>query len=404
MKLGALLVACACALALAGCGGTSTEPSDAAPAAPSSAQGDGTNKAADFHPVAGNFTPDDTKLEGCLDQACYEQAFGNIAFYEGPKAALELFDEKIAKPGPIESDCHRIAHTIGSAALARFDGNVAKAFAEGSASCWSGYYHGILERAFAGVSTTSVEALGTVARGLCDDAGVRAITWIAYQCVHGLGHGLMINSGYNLPFSLDVCEQLATDWDRTSCKGGVFMENISTSYGVQSEWVREDDGVYPCNAVEEDDKLYCYLMVTSRVLRVEDWDWKKTAEICAGVEKGWVSTCFRSYGRDASGTTRQNPEEVAKLCRVAGTFGGEGDCLDGAAKDMTANYASGEQAAILCTSAPDDLRGGCFYAVGSVLGTFFATSEERRTACAAITATETYVAQCLRAADPGAAT
>jgi hypothetical protein len=408
MKLGAGIVVAACALALAaaGCGGggssgASVSPAPAAeaeatpPATPAVAQ--------DFHPVAGNFEPDETTLEECGDDggnACYEQAFGNLTYNEGAQVALPLFDQKIAEPGPIEADCHRIAHTIGSASLARNKGNVAKAFSEGSSSCWSGYYHGILERSFAGVDVTSVTEMGRIASGLCEDPGVRAITWVLYQCVHGLGHGLMINSGYNLPFSLDVCEQLGSDWDRTSCKGGVFMENISSSYGFTSKWLKDDDPVYPCNWVAEDDKLYCYLMVTSRILREVDWDWRKAAEICAGVEPNWVATCFQSYGRDASGSTRQNPEGILELCKTAGEFGGETDCVNAAAKDMTANYTSGKQASVLCDEAPVALRGGCFYSIGAIMGSFTATTEERTADCREITKNEDYLQQCLRGADP----
>jgi hypothetical protein len=352
-----------------------------------------------LHPVAGTFEPDGTKLEDCDEARCYEQAFGNIAYYDGPQAALDVFDEKIAGGGEIERGCHRIAHTIGSASLARFKGNVAETFAAGRASCWSGYYHGVLERAFADVKSFDAPALGQVARGLCDDAGVRKITWLAYQCVHGLGHGLMIHTGYDLPLSLDVCDELATGWDQTSCKGGVFMENISTSYGVKSRWVKgKDDPVYPCQVIEENDKLYCYLMVTSHVLRVLDWDWKKTAGVCADVEPNWVSTCYQSFGRDASGSSRQDPDRIIELCAIARPYGGEDDCISAAAKDMTANYTSGVQASGLCNATLATLRGRCFYAIGTIMGTFRATEGEREADCKAITDVPRFAAQCLRGA------
>jgi hypothetical protein len=404
--LGALAVApvaVAIVVAIVASGGGSGPASAATPAASRSpgstaAGGSATGVALPMHPVAGNFKPNQVKLADCKDgeQICYEQAFGNLAFYEGPKAALDVFDQKIADGGPIESGCHRIAHAIGSASLARYHGDVARTFAEGRASCWSGYYHGVLERAFAHVRSFDAVSLGKVARGLCDDASVRRITWLAYQCVHGLGHGLMIHTGYDLPLALDTCDQLATAWDQTSCKGGVFMENISTSYGVKSRWIKDSDPVYPCDVVDENDKLYCYLMVTSHILRVDKWDWEKTAQTCAKVEKGWVDTCFQSFGRDASGSSRQDPDRIKELCAVARPYGGEADCISAAAKDMTANYASGKEASGLCISTDASLRGGCFYAIGSIMGSFKATEAERRADCAAITDVARYAAQCVR--------
>jgi hypothetical protein len=345
-----------------------------------------------MHPVAGSFTPDGTTLSECSDQACFEQAFGNLSYYEGPRAALTLFDETLDAGDP---SCHRIAHVIGAAALSRYEGNVARTFAEGSSSCFSGYYHGVLERALIGVESRDAARLGKVARGLCEDPEVRSTRWMAYQCFHGLGHGLMITTGYGLPLSLDACERISTYLDRTSCKGGVFMENISSSYGVQSRWVSDEDPVYPCNAIARDDKITCYGMVTSRILRVIGLDWEKTAEICSSVEKDFVATCFRSMGRDISGQVHRDVDEIVSLCAVTRPYGAEAECISAAAMDMTSNYTSGTQAAGLCEAAPLQTRGDCYFGVGGVMGRFSTTPAQREADCRALTADRDHVARCI---------
>jgi hypothetical protein len=350
------------------------------------------------HPIAGGFKPNQVKLTDCKggDFQCLEQAYGNLTFYDGPKVALAQFDAAIATPGPTEQNCHRIAHTIGSAALERFKNKVGQAFAAGSSSCWSGYYHGILEHAFQTEKLQSFtsDELARISRKFCDDPVVRATNWIAYQCVHGLGHGLMITTELDMPLALESCNKLATDWDKQSCKGGVFMENISTSYGVESKWLKKDDLLYPCNMVKEGDKLYCYLMVTSYVLRQNGWNWDATAELCTKSDTGWVATCFQSYGRDASGSTRQNAAEILKLCDTASRHGGQLDCIIGAAKDMTANYSNGEKAARMCDMAPDGFRHQCYWAVGTISGGFTATADERLRDCQKITSDANLVEAC----------
>ena len=244
--------------------------------------------------VAAAFEPDDTKLADCKgNSTCFEQAFGNLAYFEGPKRALAVFAEKI-EADPTVRVCHRIAHALGAGGLAHYDGEVGPAFADGTAVCWSGYYHGILERAFAGVSD---EELPAVSRRLCSSDQVRTSDFVAYQCVHGLGHGLMIYTSYDMPLSLETCDALSTDWDQTSCTGGVFMENLQTSYGTRSKWLRDDDPLYPCPTVAERHKLYCYLMVTSRILDVVGGDWQQTVDWCRRAEEGWVETCFQSLGQ-----------------------------------------------------------------------------------------------------------
>lgn len=371
---------------LTGCGGKDETASPATTAASAAA--------ANPHPAAGDFEPDERKIEDCGgDTRCLEQAFGNLAYYEGPKAALRRFDEQMKTDTVLAANCHRTVHIIGAGALARY-GDVSKAFAEGSASCWSGYYHGILERAFSGLPFRERE-LAEKSVDLCDDASIRRVTWIAYQCVHGLGHGLMIYTGYNLPFALDVCDRLSTQWDQTSCHGGVFMENIDSSYGIKSKWLRDDDPVYPCRDVREKHKLYCYLMVTSRTLQLNGYDFDKTAATCRTVEKAWIETCFNSMGRDASGQTTQNPERVLALCSKAGDDYWD-DCIWGAARDMTATFSNGERASQLCDLLPRTMHATCYWQVGTILGTMSPTPDGRRRLCAAIT--RRFVEDCYKGA------
>jgi hypothetical protein len=177
------------------------------------------------------------------------------------------------------------------------------------------------------------------------------------------------------------------------------MENINSSYGFKSPWLRKKDLIYPCDVVKERDKLYCYLMVTSRILPANGYNFRGAARLCAKVERGWVATCFQSYGRDASGYTRQNPPKIMHLCIVAGSGSAEGNCVYGAARDLTANDANGKRASHLCTLAPTDLRVRCYQGMGTILGSFSSSASAHRTACLAATTARPYVRACEQGAD-----
>ena len=343
------------------------------------------------HPVAGSFRPNETKIASCTEGRCWEQAFGNISYYEGPKTALRLFADAIASDPAIESDCHRIAHNIGSAALARYKNDVGHAFAEGAATCWSGYYHGILERAL--VDVHSKNQLVSVARSLCSGKTVHSTTFLYYQCVHGIGHGLMIHTGLDLMASLRVCEQLLTSWDQTSCDGGVFMENFGTSYGVRSSYLRDNDPVYPCNAIAERHKLYCYLQVTDRMLELSGYDWDVTARECGTVELNWRGTCFQSYGRSASGFSRRNLPLLLSICQIAAKEW-RSDCVFGAVRDIVSQDAGGDRAARYCRAVAPSLRERCVGGAGTILFTLAHTKAEFRAACARLTSRYTDI--CIR--------
>jgi hypothetical protein len=345
-----------------------------------------------MHPIVGSFVPDGTQLSACSDARCFQQAFGNISYREGPKPALAL--AKRLYHGGADIACHRVSHFIGAAALVRFNGNVARALAAGDATCWSGYYHGVLERALVRAKSVQPAALAKVARPLCTDRSVRPI--VLYGCLHGLGHGLMIATGLSLPTSLEVCSRLGRWWDRDACRGGVFMENQSTSYGFRSTWLKDDDPIYPCNSVARAAKRRCYLMVTSRILPFVHDDWDRTAATCTRVERDFVDECFQSFGRDASNRSDRDPHGIADLCALVREFGHEGDCVLAASYDVATNFASGTRAGELCEVVNDAVRSDCFYGLGYAMSRFRSTPEARVVDCKALTGVAAYVSACVR--------
>ena len=248
---------------------------------------DATRKATGGGSVAAGYEPDDTTLEDCQegDNHCYEQAFANISYKQSPKEALDLFDERIKTPARSKrtatESCTQSAEPRSStttATSARHSLQAGRAVPRATTTASSN-----------GPSSASSRASsGAAANKFCSGDMVRKTEFIAYQCVHGLGHGLMIYTGYDLPLSLRTCDKLTSGWDATSCTGGVFMENYQSSYGVQSKWLRNKDLLYPCDAVAERYKYYCYDLVTARILPKVNYNWTKAAKVCRTSEKGWV--------------------------------------------------------------------------------------------------------------------
>jgi len=335
-----------------------------------------------FHPVAGGFEPDGTQLEGCGERySCLERAFGNIAYRRGPRRALALFEERMAVDPHVERDCHRIAHVIGSAVFARNEGDVARTFATGSSVCASGYYHGILERAFAGVRSEA--GLGRIARSLCVGLGIRRRGFLDYQCRHGLGHGLMIQTGYDLPLALATCGRLGTGWDEVTCASGAFMENVSTRFGFRSAWLSEDDPLHPCGTVPTRLRRPCYGRATTWALQLNRNDFEATAETCAAVGDPWARFCFRGFGRDAVVEAKYaDVSRVLELCELAAGY--RPDCLYGAARTFSDGAAlqGARRAAAFCRKAPAADRDACVAGFGLVVGLLRSSEPARRETCA----------------------
>lgn len=328
--------------------------------------------------VTAPFKPDRRRLADCKDDAvdCLEQAFANLAYTDGPKKALDLLQTRATPGSPVAADCHRITHRIGAAALVRFKGDVATAFSSGAATCASGYYHGIIERDFLGKSKTEVDRL---ARQVCQGGGIAGNRFLAFQCLHGLGHGLMIYSGYDLPGALKTCDGLQQSFDQTSCTGGAFMENFSSSYGVRSKYLRDDDPIYPCDATAERHKAACYGLVTANLLARNGGDLRKTAAGCRRSEPAWVQMCFESYGRDVSGIAGRSAQKARQGCSYAGA--NEGDCLYGVVREIANSDAGTDRAARFCGGIRSTFRRRCYSGIGTLVASLERDRRGMEAAC-----------------------
>ena len=351
------------------------------------------------HPAAGPFTADDTELDDCVGEAtdqrlCLEQAFGNVAYRTSGKEALALMASREAAQPEVAAGCHRIAHAIGAAVLAREDGDAASALAEGDSTCWSGFYHGLLERALAPARST--DELGRLIATLCEPDGKDWPLFTRYQCLHGLGHGLMLRTGNAVEPSLEMCTRLGDQWSRQSCHGGVFMESFSPSLDLKPPPFDPAAPLEPCPSVAEGYKLYCYLQVADNLVRGLEYDWPAVARACETEPAAeWREICFQSYGRQASGSNYGKPAAVAELCAIAGDAG-ESGCVYGAARDMASNAASGKPAATFCKVLSPTLESRCFEGVGTIVATLYTDSAVVRRQCAALT--REHAASCARGA------
>ena len=142
-------------------------------------------------------------------------------------------------------------------------------------------------------------------------------------------------------------------------------------------------------------RLYCYLMVTSRILPANGYNWSATAKICAHVDKLWVATCFQSFGRDADGSSRENAVRDLQLCKIAARW--EGECIYGVVRDMTSYYAGVRQSSGLCRLAGAAYKSLCYQGIGTIVGSFKPDTAGRQTLCKAASPAR-FLDACLRGA------
>lgn len=286
-------------------------------------------------------------------------------------AAVAFADMKTlyARDPYIVSQCHQLAHVVGNTAAELHGGDVAEAFTEGDSFCWSGYYHGVIERA---VGLQGRDNVVANLDGFCARIpGKERYSFDYYNCVHGLGHGIMSITRNELFESLDLCNGLSGMWERQSCWGGAFMENVmADNRNHRTKYLKTDDLMYPCTGVAYEYKQQCYLMQTSYALSKNGYDFKDVFERCANVDEDFRDTCAESAGRDASGSSISDTARTTATCALARDDRQHEHCLVGAVKDFISYLHDDARAKELCAAAPERFRASCLQTAADYYQTF----------------------------------
>lgn len=288
---------------------------------------------------------------------CYRDYFFGILKKDGATAAVtevqRLYD---AGDEYVKFDCHQVVHQVGEDAI-NYYGSLAKAFSYEGSACWSGYYHGIVETKLAALTDEELRAeLPT----FCQDAiDGRPYAFPHYNCVHGMGHGLMLDFKGDLFKTLEYCELVPDQWEMTSCVGGAFMENIvSAQISEAKTALRDDDLLYPCNVVADKHKYQCYQMQTSYILWKNGYDYDAAFGLCDTLTDEWRQPCYVSMGRDISGNNLLAVDKVLELC-AKGDERFRDWCYQGAAMNAVFNDHNTVQAYALCDAVEPRWRESC---------------------------------------------
>ncbi len=276
----------------------------------------------------------------------------------GSPTAFSSLKKQYAQRPEVVSECHQLTHAIGNAVAKLHQGNIAEAFTSGDSFCWSGFYHGVVEEA---IFLMGKEKFLSEANNLCSQIeGRDRYSFDYYNCVHGLGHGLMGITDNELFEALPLCDRLNGYWEKNSCYGGVYMENIMVDNRIHfSKYLKKENLMYPCTEVAPQYKEQCYLMQTSYALSETQYNFPYVFSLCRTVDEKFQDTCAQSVGRDASGNSVSNIKITRDRCMLGLDERQQKNCMIGAVKDFISYYHGGIQAEELCRSFPEKFLVEC---------------------------------------------
>ena len=299
---------------------------------------------------------------------CYRDYFAEVMRIEGADVAVAEISALSDTDDYVARDCHQVVHDLGNDA-AEYYGDVGVALTYEGSACWSGYYHGVVEYAISQFDGTE---LFDEMPNICTSASEREYSFTHYNCVHGLGHGVMLNFEGDLFGSIPYCETLPDPWELSSCVGGAIMENVtSAQQGIQTD-LRTDDLIYPCNVIGDDYVDECFAMQTSWMLYnlgYADENFAEAFAICDTVQEDMIDNCYRSMGRDISGSSLLEVSRIVRLCSL-GDPAYQVECYVGASLNAVYNDHGTTMATALCEAIPARMQDACYAARDRAAGTF----------------------------------
>jgi copper transport protein len=286
---------------------------------------------------------------------CYQRYFSDVMKRDDAGTAVAEILELSSSDEFVASQCHQITHDLGREAAGYYK-TLGEALSFEASACWSGYYHGVVEQRMS--EYDDAELLKRIP-GFCKDPAEDQYSFVHYNCVHGVGHGIMLRFDADLFASIPYCEKYTDPWELSSCVSGAIMQNVvSAQEGHTSSTFKEGDLVYPCNEIDTQYKDECWGMQTSYILWQANQDLAKGFEICDTVEPNFADDCYQSMGRDISGNSLLDSAKVVSGCAMGGTALRE-HCIVGASLNAVFNDHNTDKATELCGMVDSAYKKAC---------------------------------------------
>jgi len=312
-------------------------------------------------------------IKHTITYSCYKNELIDLTNTTGPQAALSLLKQNYDTNGFINAECHQLTHVVGRATLDRYK-DLGVAYQRGDYFCASGYYHGVSEEI---ITQKGAAYMFKNAKYVCTKFAKTEYHQLDhYNCVHGIGHGLMEAANGNLFLALKSCDTLNDSWEQTSCYSGVFMQNVmieespDESVDHKSAYLKDDDLLYPCTVVDEKYKWGCYIFQSSYAIAKTNSNFPKVFGLCRALDQKFRDVCYGSLGRDASGVSNFDQDKTIANCNQGQDDEAKMACFKGAAINLIYVYHSDKQAHQLCDALNETFKYACNGGVKDYYRTF----------------------------------
>jgi hypothetical protein len=215
-----------------------------------------------------------------------------------------------------------------------------------------------------------------------------------YECVHGLGHGVLGAVAMNVDAALHNCDALDRASFVASCHQGVFMEAIASGFRPADHHAGHQGGIgqqhqaggaaldpadpySPCDRYSDPYADSCWLFQGFVILRRANFDPTLALEVCDGAPVDRASRCYESVGHQIAGLFQRGDAWIIEQCGK-GNAGLAPQCASGAALALASLDWSGRRVTGFCSAVPDSWMSACERSASGMLDQL--TPQEPRSA------------------------
>jgi len=257
-------------------------------------------------------------VDECKDDVhCAVNALRTLAKLEDKEKILEVFPNLITSYES-KNPCHEVGHHLGMW-LNAYVGDTQIALDLAKQQCGGSIFHGVVQNSlqiqkFNNVSLDDIDIQGICSQFKDDKSFINR-----WQCLHGIGHGLIDIYDYDTQSAVSRCDEFEPGLEQISCSKGVFMQNVVHYSETEKGDFEENDLFYPCNVSPSKYAPTCYhyhiayMAFKSGGLGVQIPD---AFDLCDDISpEEMIKYCYYGMGRQMQSRTYLDWDRAVFLCQ-----------------------------------------------------------------------------------------
>jgi len=330
-----------------------------------------------------------SKLVDCRnDASCIVPTLLNLAKSENQQTVLNTFSEITNALKQSAVICHKPGHALGKF-LYRYTDNLSQALLVTNRACGGSIYHGIMQQYF-GTKLLSDNGIPSfiVASKACDELTDVSYSQIRSECIHGVGHGLVVANNFDVVTAMKKCEEFEDVFAQRSCLEGASMENAHKFRRMEEGNLENDDVFFPCSMLNQRYAGACYHFHSIYILKKVNGSVEDAFKQCDKLQnQNNVKDCY--YGIGTINLYINNKlENIVSDCQK-GNINYQTYCIQGAVYTISDQIGI-NQSFEFCNLAPNMFKMNCYESLGEWIHTIHFTKEELKNDCSQVKNTEYY--------------